>query len=77
MQLHKHVKTDALNPVTSERVQLFNPPTLQWNEYFLLNRSTGEIHGSNQIDRASVEALVLNSDHAIATRRLLIRIRLI
>ena len=75
--LHKHVKTNALDPVTSEIVPLFNPRTLLWNEHFLLNRSTGEIHGSTPIGRASVEALVFNSGHAIATRGLLIRLRLI
>jgi hypothetical protein len=71
--LHKHVKTDALDPVTSEMILLLNPCTLQWNEHFLLNRSTGEIYGSTLLGRASIEALVLNSGHAIATRRFLSR----
>jgi hypothetical protein len=75
--LHKHAKTEALDPLTSEIVSLFNPRTLQWNEHFTLDRSTGEIRGLTPIGRASVEALVLNSGHAIATRRLLIGLRLI
>jgi HNH endonuclease len=75
--LHKHVKTEAIDPVTGEIVPLFNPRTLQWNEHFALDHSTGEIRGSTPIGRASVEALVLNSGHAVATRRLLIQLRLI
>jgi HNH endonuclease len=75
--LHKHVKTEALDSVTNEIVPLFNPRTLQWNEHFASDHSTGEIRGSTSIGRASVEALAINSTHAIATRRLLIRLRLI
>jgi hypothetical protein len=75
--LNKHVKTEALDSVTNKIVPLFNPRTLQWNEHFALDRNTGEILGSTSIGRASVEALALNSTHAIATRRLLLRLRLL
>ena len=75
--LHKHVKTEAADPATSEIVVLFNPRTQAWPEHFILDRDTGEIRGLTPIGRASVEALVLNSVHATATRRLLIRLRLI
>ena len=44
--VHKHVKTEVLDPVTSEIVPFFNPRTLEWNEHFVLDRSTGEIHGA-------------------------------
>jgi hypothetical protein len=58
---------EAARSTPLEVDHMYNPRTLQWNEHFLLNRSTGEIHGSTPIGRASVEALVLNSGHAIAT----------
>jgi hypothetical protein len=72
--LHKYVKTEAIDPVTGEVVPLFNPRTLQWPEHFTLDRNTGEVYGLTPIGRATVVALVLNSTHAITTRRLLIRL---
>lgn len=75
--LHKHVKTEALDSVTDEIVPLFNPRALQRNEHFALDRSTGDIRGSTSIGPASVEALALNTAHARTTRRLLIRLQLI
>jgi HNH endonuclease len=75
--LHKHVKTEAVDPVTGEIVVLFNPRAQAWPEHFMLDRDTGEIRSLSPIGRASIEALVLNSVHATATRRLLIWLRLI
>jgi HNH endonuclease len=74
--LHKYVKTEAIDPVNGGTVPLFNPRIQQWPEHFALNRDTGEIFGLTSVGRATVEALVLNSAHAIATRRLLIRLGL-
>jgi hypothetical protein len=72
--LHKHVKTEAVDPVTGETVQLFNPRTQQWPEHFVLDHGTGEILGLTPIGRAAVAALALNSAHALTTRGLLIRL---
>jgi hypothetical protein len=72
--LHKHVKTEAADPVTDETVSLFNSPTQRWFEHFLLDRDTGEIRGLTPVGRAAVAALALNSTHALTTRRLLIRL---
>jgi hypothetical protein len=72
--LHKHVKTEAADPVTGETVPLFNPRTQPWSEHFVLDRDTGEIRGLTPIGRAAVVALALNSTHALTTRRLLIRL---
>lgn len=74
--LHKHVKTEAADPVTGAMVRLFNPRTQQWPEHFVLDRDTGAVRGLTPIGRATVVALVLNSTHALATRRLLIRLGL-
>ncbi len=74
--LHKHVKTEAVDPVTGAMVHLFNPRTQQWPEHCMLERDTGEVSGLTPIGRATVVALVLNSAHALATRRLLIRLGL-
>jgi hypothetical protein len=72
--LHKHVKTEAADPVTGETVSLFNPRTQRWSEHVVLDRDTGEIRGLTPVGRAAVAALALNSTHALTTRRLLIRL---
>jgi hypothetical protein len=75
--LHKHVKTEAIDPVSGETVLLFNPRSQQWDEHFVLNRDTGEICGVTPGGRATVEALLLNSAHALVTRQLLLRLGLV
>lgn len=74
--LHKYVKIDAVDPITSERTSLFNLRGEHWQEYFTLDRDTGIIQGVTPAGRATEKALVLNSSHAVATRRLLIRLGL-
>jgi len=75
--LHKHVKTAAVDPVTGTMVSLFNPRAQLWSEHFVLDRDTGAIRGLTPIGRAAVVALTLNSTHALTTRRLLTRLGLI
>ena len=74
--LHKHVKIDATDPITGKTTFLFNPRDQHWPEHFTLDRDSGTIQGVTPAGRATAEALVLNSLHAVATRRLLIRLGL-
>jgi hypothetical protein len=74
--LHKHVKTEAVDPRTEVTVRLFHPRTQQWSEHFALDRDTAAIRGLTPSGRATVVALVLNAAYALATRQLLIRLRL-
>jgi hypothetical protein len=74
--LHKHVKTEARDPLTGENEPLFHPRSQQWSEHFGLNIETAEIVGLTPAGRATVEALSMISHHAVATRRLLIRLGL-
>ena len=74
--LHKYVKIDAADPITGETTTLFNPRGQHWPEHFTLDRDTGTIQGVTPAGRATEKALVLNSPHAVATRRLLIRLGL-
>jgi hypothetical protein len=74
--LYKHVQTEAVDPDTEVTVQLFNPRTQQWPVHFALDRDTGAVRGLTPSGRATVVALVLNAAHALATRQLLIRLRL-
>lgn len=74
--LHKYVKIDAVDPRTGETSSLFNPRVQHWREHFTLDRDTGAIQGVTPTGRATEQALVLNSPHAVATRQLLIRLGL-
>lgn len=74
--LHKHSKTEAVDPVTGRTVLLFNPRAQPWLAHFAMDRTTGEILGLTPTGRATIEALALNSPHALTTRRLLIRLGL-
>ena len=74
--LHKYVKIDAADPITGETISLFNPRDQHWREHFTLDSDTGAIQGVTPAGRATEKALVLNSPHAVATRRLLIQLGL-
>jgi hypothetical protein len=74
--LHKHVKTEAVDPDTEVTVPLFNPRTQPWSAHFALDRDTGAVRGLTPTGRATVVALMLNAAHALATRQLLLRLRL-
>jgi hypothetical protein len=74
--LHKYVKIDAVDPITGEITPLFNPRVQHWQEHFTLDRDTGTTQGVTPTGRATEKALVLNSPHAVTTRRLLIRLGL-
>ena len=75
--LYKHIKTEAVDPVTGATVPLFHPRRQQWPEHFMLDRTTWSIYGLTPTGRATVEALGMNETHALATRQLLIRLGLI
>ena len=69
---HKSNKTDGIDPLTGERVRLFNPRLDDWNNHFHLNLRTGEIDGCTAIGRVTAQELSMNEPMAIANRLLLI-----
>lgn len=75
--VHKYVKTTAVDPATGETLPLFNPRTQEWREHFHLNRDSGIILGLTPVGRVTVEALNINSPHAQVTRKLLIQLGLL
>ncbi len=68
---HKHAKTDALDPITRERVPLFHPRRQQWHEHFEWNDDYTLVVGLTPIGRATVEALQMNRPGVVNLRRLL------
>lgn len=65
----KGTQTDALDPLTAERVPLFNPRSQDWLEHFQWSNNGFEIIGLTSCGRATVAALKLNNPLAIRVRR--------
>jgi len=59
---HKSDKTHETDPVTRERVPLFNPRTQHWYEHFKWSDDGIRVIGITPIGRATVIALHLDSD---------------
>ena len=74
---HKAIRQTGTDPNTTTEVRLFNPRIDDWTIHFQLNRDTGEIHGQSPMGRATVETLLMNSQHPIQARRNLIRIEVL
>lgn len=65
----KHAKTHAIDPVTNKEVLLFNPRTQDWKEHFEFSEDKSEIIGKTACGRATVIALRLNYEQAVAARK--------
>lgn len=63
--LFKATQIDAIDPITGQRVNLFNPRFDRWTEHFHWSKDGTLIVGLSQIGRATVIALNLN----LATRQ--------
>lgn len=72
---HKYNKTEALDPISSEVVSLFNPRQQRWQEHFGWNEDYTLVIGLTPTGRATVEALQLNRPGVVNLRSLLILIR--
>lgn len=68
--LYKGAKTHGHDLVTGNIARLFNPRTQIWWENFEYSKEGTTIMGTTPIGRATVTALKLNNDLAIAARRL-------
>lgn len=66
----KHVATSAIDPSGQRLTRLFNPRVDLWSEHFERDALTAEIHGLNEIGRATVDRLNMNSPAQSRARRL-------
>lgn len=66
---HKSAKTHAIDPLTKEKVPLFNPRTQDWHEHFAWNDEGTQIIGQTSIGRATVLALNMNNQYVVPSRR--------
>ncbi len=68
---HKHVKTEAPDPVNKVLVPLFHPRRQRWRDHFAWDDECRQIVGLTPTGRATVEALQLNRPSLINLRRVL------
>lgn len=66
---HKWTKTRGVDPVTGRPENLFNPRQQRWSEHFAWSLDGAKILGLTPQGRATVIALSLNNELAIAVRR--------
>ncbi|MGH7456968.1 MAG: HNH endonuclease, partial [bacterium] len=67
---HKARKTHGEDSITGKMVPLFNPRYQIWSEHFAWSKNGVRIVGKTPVGRATIAALKLNDDLAIAARRL-------
>jgi hypothetical protein len=65
---YKGAQTEALDPVTKQRVALFNPRHQRWSEHFSWNKDGTHILGRTPCGRATVLAFQLNNAVAVTVR---------
>lgn len=66
---YKGDRVDCLDPLTKERVPVFNPRTLVWTEHFSWSPDGTQIVGRTTVGRATVESLRLNNEFIVTTRQ--------
>jgi hypothetical protein len=66
---YKGDRTQASDPLTRERVALFNPRTQRWRDHFVWSPDGALVVGLTPSGRATVEALRLNNEHVVEARR--------
>ena len=66
----KSAQTHGLDPKTKRKVPLFNPRTQSWKNHFAFDDDQATILGKTLCGRATVNALKLNHELALATRKL-------
>jgi len=69
---HKYNKVEGSEPLTSQRVRLFNPRKQRWSDHFTWSHDFTLIIGLTPIGRATVETLQMNQQKMVNLRRLLV-----
>ena len=71
--LTKGDTTEALDPLTNQRVPLFNPRSQRWSEHFIWVDRGCRIEGLTPTGRATIERFAMNQDRMVFARSLWIR----
>jgi HNH endonuclease len=68
---HKHTKTQATDPETGEKIELYHPRQQAWSEHFSWSDDFTLVVGKTACGRATIEALWLNRTGVVNLRMLL------
>lgn len=68
---HKHAKTQALDPVTKDKVALFHPRNQNWSDHFKWNEEFTLVLGLTATGRATINALRMNRAGVVRLREAL------
>jgi hypothetical protein len=72
----KHVATEAIDPMTGNKVSLFHPRVQVWSEHFAWNDDYSLILALTSTGRATVDKLQLNRLGLVNLRRVLAAVEL-
>lgn len=68
--LSKALATSALDPLTSEEIQLFNPRQQLWADHFEWMDNGAVIRGKTATGRATILRLKMNMERVVTARRI-------
>ena len=72
---HKYNKTEGIDPITRQMVELYHPRRQAWSDHFAWNDDYTLILGLTPTGRATVETLHLNRTGIVNLRRVLYAVR--
>lgn len=67
----KYTKTEAIDPISRQKVPLYNPRKDDWKKHFAWNADFTEIVGLSPTGRATIKTLKLNRESVQNLRRTL------
>jgi hypothetical protein len=65
---YKGAQTHAIDPISRERVSLFNPRKQSWSDHFVWSEDGVYIIGQTPCGRATVAAMKLNNEYLTKAR---------
>lgn len=68
---HKHISTEAIDPISGQRVALYNPRIHQWDIHFIWDDDFSMMVGLTAIGRATIDRLHLNRAGVVNLRKML------
>ena len=68
---HKHIHTEAPDPLTGKKVPLFHPRKDKWEQHFKWSKAFSHIVGTTSTGRATVRRLELNRKGLLNLRKAL------
>lgn len=72
---YKHEQMDAIDPLSNQRVALFNPRFQVWREHFTWGNDKAEIIGITPCGQATILALKLNHPDSLKQRQRFVKFK--